>query len=107
MGINNILPHLPGGSRTQKCYSFHDCSLLASQSVVIIDAAGPLWQCAYNNADDYLRGNLHPALSDWSKLLNHLRSICRVNLFVIMDGRSNPDKRYDKTVGVLDTPHYI
>lgn len=94
MGIKNILPHLPGGSTSQTKYSFYDCAL-NDQSVVPIDAAGLIWQCANRNSVDYLRGNYLPALSDFTKLLNNLRSICGWNMILYMDGRSNPYKAFE------------
>ncbi len=51
MGINNILPHLPGGDRY--FHSFYE--LDTGDRAVVLDAAGSLWQFAATHARDFLR----------------------------------------------------
>ena len=77
MGIHNFLPHLPGGSKDSFHHSFHDLGW--SGKSVPVDAAGILWQfaAAPENAEDYLRGNYLPALSQLAKFLRYLRSVCK------------------------------
>jgi hypothetical protein len=93
MGIKDILPHLPGGDKFY--HSFYSCALVRDQAEVPIDAAGLLWQCANNHADDYLKGNYHPALTDFAKKLNDISCNCKWKLILIMDGRSNPDEQFE------------
>ena len=61
--------------------------------VVPFDAASALWQFAAKHAWEYLRGNHTPALIEWAHFLNYLRSICRWDLRVYMDGMENVEKR--------------
>ena len=93
MGINNLLPHLPGGSKSEYLHSFYD--LEPPNSVVAIDAAGALFNCAIKHASDYLQGNHIPALIEWARFLNYLRSICRWRIKVFFDGAENPHKFYE------------
>ena len=67
-GINNLLRHLPGGSKSEYLHSFYD--LEPPNSVVAIDAAGALFNCAVKHASDYLQGNHIPALIEWARFLN-------------------------------------
>jgi hypothetical protein len=96
-------------------YAFNR-SILQHQSVVPIDGAGPLWQCANQHSSDYLRGNCGPASSAWVKLLNNLRSLCNLRCVVYMDGRFNPHKRFEEECrqnrastqcSIRNTPEYI
>ena len=59
---------------------------------VPLDAASVLWQLAARHARDYIDGNYTPALCEWARWLNIIRSICQWKLLVIMDGRENVDK---------------
>ena len=77
MGIDDLLPPLPGGGSKDYKHSFYGA--LDKGSTVPLDAASALWQFAARHASDYLRGNLTPALVEWSRFLNNLRSICNGN----------------------------
>ena len=88
MGINNLLPHLPGGDRY--FHSFYDLKI--GGRAVVLDAAGALWQFAATHARDHLGGNYDPAMVEWGHFLNYLRSLCGWELWVFMDGRENPHK---------------
>lgn len=77
MGIDDLLPRLPGGGSNDYKHSFYGA--LDKGSTVPLDAASALWQFAARHASDYLRGNLTPALVEWSRFLNNLRSICNGN----------------------------
>jgi hypothetical protein len=63
----------------QKIINLHFYGALDKGSTVPFDAASALWQFAARHASDYLRGNLTPALVEWSRFLNNLRSICNGN----------------------------
>ena len=91
MGINDLLPHLLGGGRHEYCHSFYHLGM--KNYAVPFDAASALWQFAAKHAWDYLRGNHTPALIEWAHFLNYLRSICRWDLRVYMDGMENVEKR--------------
>ena len=91
MGINDLLCHLPGGKENRYRHSFYDLGL--NSEVVPFNAASALWQFAARHASDHLRGIHMPALTEWAHLLNYLRSICRWNLRIYMDGRENGEKR--------------
>ena len=87
------------------------------------DAAGALWSFAHRHAWDFLNGNHQPALIEWARLLNYLRSILGWNLVVYLDGMENVHKQpeieqrqkkvqqaKDKNDGggqVKNTPEYI
>jgi len=90
MGINDLLPRLPGGGPKDYKHSFYGA--LAKQTTVPLDAASALFQFAARHASDYLSGNLTPALVEWSRFLNYIRSICKWKLVVIMDGLDNMHK---------------
>ena len=92
MGICDLLQHLKGGD--EYFHSFYDAGnqLHLEGKVVPIDAASALWQFAARHGYDFLHGNFIPALSEWAHWVHHLRSICRWELKVIMDGRENKDK---------------
>ena len=83
MGINNFLSHLPGGSTDSFHHSF--LALGWAGKSVPIDAAGILWQCAAENAEDCLRHNYLPALSQLAKFLCYLRSICEWQMVLYFD----------------------
>ena len=90
MGINNFLPHLYGGLKYY--HSFEDLKL--RDKVMPFDAAGALWSFAYrHDAWDFLNGNHQPALIEWARLLNYLRSILGWNLVVYFDGMENKHKQ--------------
>eukprot|EP00579_Thalassiosira_antarctica_P026370 CAMPEP_0202019332 /NCGR_PEP_ID=MMETSP0905-20130828/41723_1 /ASSEMBLY_ACC=CAM_ASM_000554 /TAXON_ID=420261 /ORGANISM="Thalassiosira antarctica, Strain CCMP982" /LENGTH=145 /DNA_ID=CAMNT_0048580571 /DNA_START=115 /DNA_END=549 /DNA_ORIENTATION=+ len=91
MGINDLLPHLPGGGRHEYCHSFYHLEMKGH--VVPFDATSTLWQFAAKHAWDYLCGNHTPALIEWAHFLNYLRSICCWDLRVYMDGMENVEKR--------------
>ena len=63
MGINDFLPHLPGGRRDEYYHSFYNLIEMRDQ-VVPVDAASALWQFAAKHAWDYLRDNYLPALTE-------------------------------------------
>ena len=92
MGINDLLPYLPGGRRNEYYHSFYNLIEMRDQ-VVPVDAASALWQFAAKHAWDYLRGNYLPELTEWAHFLNYLRSICRWDFRVSMDGMENMHKR--------------
>ncbi|KAL7537995.1 hypothetical protein ACHAWF_012226, partial [Thalassiosira exigua] len=92
MGINDLLPRLPGGDRWR--YSMFDLPLEGKH--VPFDAAGALWQFAGAHAADFMRGNHTPALIEWARFLNYLRSMCGWRLSVHLDGRENVDKAFEK-----------
>ena len=60
---------------------------------------------------DYLKGNYNPALSDLTKLLNNLRSLCGLSIKVFFDGRANHHKRFEdqrrESNLIRNTPEYI
>lgn len=91
MGIKDFLQHLPGG----KCYYQDFYNLNMEGKDVPIDAAGLAWQCAAKHAKDYVEGNHLPALIEFARQLNFLRSICRWNCRLFFDGMNNPNKRYE------------
>ena len=91
MGINDFLPRLPGGDRF--LYSFYERRLEGQR--VPFDAAGALWQFASRHASDFLRGNHTPALIEWARFLNYIRSICGWKLIVYFDGRKNVEKCFE------------
>ena len=93
MGINNLLPNLPGGRSCSFRHSFYGLGM--SGDVVPLDAAGALWQFAASNAHDFLRGNYKPSLREWVRFLHYHRSICKWRLVVYFDGRENPDKSFE------------
>lgn len=109
MGIHDILRHLPGGNTYH--YSFYSSGLLKNQSIVPIDIAGALWTYANKHQHDYLKGNYNPALSDLTKLLNNLRSLCGLSIKVFFDGRANHHKRFEdqrrESNLIRNTPEYI
>ena len=90
MGINDLLKHLPGSAMSSRRHSFFNLQLKGH--VVPFVAAGPLWQFASSHAADFLRGNHIPALIKWTRFLSHLRSICKWQLRVFMDGMDNVHK---------------
>ena len=90
MGINNLLPHLPGGSKIEYLHSFYDLEL--PNSVVTINVAGALFNCAIKHASDYLQENHIPALIEWAWYLNCLCSIRRWRIKVFFDGAGNSHK---------------
>ena len=92
MGIHGLLPLLPGGK--SYLHSFF-ASFLRSQEQVPFDAAGALWQFAAMHAADHLRGNHEPALGEFARFINYLRSICQWKLVVYMDGRENVHKAHE------------
>ena len=65
MGINNLLPHLPGSSKYH--HSFFELDIFG---VVCIDVAGALFQFAAQNPNDYLRGNHMPVLVEFAHWLS-------------------------------------
>ena len=67
MGINDLLPRLPGGNR----YIHSLLELGIAGSKVPLDAAGALYQFASLNAPDFLRGNHTPSLVMWARYLNY------------------------------------
>lgn len=91
MGGNDLLPHLPGG----KHYIQDFYKLNFKKKVVPIDAAGLLWQCAAKHAEDYLQGNLLPALIEFAHHLNFFKSICGWNIKLYFDGMPNPNKQFE------------
>ena len=88
MGINDLLPHLPGG----KSFRHSFCGLGWTGLVVPIDAASALFGFAAYMAADFLRGNHIPALIQWAMLPTYLHSICGWNMIVQMNGIKNEDK---------------
>eukprot|EP00986_Skeletonema_menzelii_P005570 scaffold2080_cov121-Skeletonema_menzelii.AAC.2 len=91
MGIEDLLPHLPGGKKWR-----HDFYRLGwKNEVVPIDAAGLLWQCAAKHSRDFLDGNIVPALIEFSHHLNFKRSICRWECMLFFDGMNNKEKRFE------------
>ena len=90
MGVHDLLPHLPGGGKSNYKHSFMRLGL--EGKIVPFDAAGALWQFAAHHPWDYLRGNHIPALTDWAHLLVYLRSFCEWELVVCMDGSENVHK---------------
>ena len=121
MGINYLLPRLPGGAGPGcKFISFYD---LVPTGPVVLDATGALWQHAFHHSADFLRGNHPPSLTEWACLLVYLRSICGWKLVVYFDGRNNPHKdpenkrhqeapesaraRGESSRTVKNTPEYI
>ena len=90
MGITNFLPHLPGGRPDSFHHSF--LALGWAGKRVPVNGAGILWQCAADNAADYLRDNYLPALSQLAKLLSYLRSVCKWQMVIFLDGQENPAK---------------
>jgi hypothetical protein len=93
MGINDLLPHLPGGERNKYLHSFYNLGY--KNKIVPFDAASALWQFAAKHPNDYLRGNHDPALLEWARFLVYLRSICGWELVVFMDGMENEAKRHE------------
>jgi hypothetical protein len=89
MGIKGALPHLYGGSKYY--HSFEEAGLRGK--VVPFDAAGALWSFAHRHAWDFLNGNHQPALIEWARLLNYLRSIMGWKLVVYFDGMENVHKQ--------------
>ena len=90
MGINGLLPHLPGSGKHY--HSFFD---LKMDGIVPIDIAGALFQFAAHNPNDYLRGNHTPALVEFARWLSYLRSICGWKMRIFFDGMENPHKRFE------------
>ena len=93
MGINDLLPHLPGGERNKYLHSFYNLGY--KNKIVPFDAASALWQFAAKHPNDYLRGNHDPALLEWARFLVYLRSICGWELVVFMDGMENEAKQHE------------
>ena len=93
MGIEDRLPHLPGGK--QWCHDFYQ--LRWKNKTVPIDAAGLLFQCAAKHAKDYLKEepNYIPALIEFSHHLNFLRSICLWDGMLYFDGMNNNEKCFE------------
>ena len=89
MGIKDLLPHLYGGSVYY--HSFDELGLRGQ--VVPFDAAGALWSFAYRHAHDFLNGNHQPALTEWARLMNYMRSLLGWNLVVYLDGMENVHKQ--------------
>ena len=89
MGIRNPLCLLPGGGKYRQSFFGSE---FRQQDAVSFDAAGALWQFAAMNAADFLRGNDTPALTEWTRFLNYIRSICGYKLVVYIDGRKKIHK---------------
>ena len=82
MGIEDRLPHLPGGK--QWCHDFYQ--LRWKNKTVPIDAAGLLFQCAAKHAKDYLEGNYTPALIEFSRHLKFCaQSVCGMACYTLME----------------------
>lgn len=125
MGINDILPHLPGGHVYHHSFFNLDWEweLGVKEKIVPLDAGGVLWQMAANHAYDYLQGNYHPSLTELAHFLLYLRSICGWKLKVFMDGFNNDHKnpenerrdfniqkainRHDLRGQIKNSPEYI
>ena len=102
-------------------YSFYDLPLTGH--IVPVDVAGALWDFASLHAADFLRGNHTPALIEFARFINNLRTICKWKLRIFLDGMDNVHKapenerrkkrvadaraRGDLSRQVKNTPEYI
>jgi len=93
MGINDLLPHVPGGRSNDYHHSFYDLGL--EGSLVPLNAVGPLSQFVAHHAADYIHGNHTPALIEWGRFLNYHRSICKWKFVAYFDGRINPHNDHE------------
>ena len=59
---------------------------------VPVDAGSLLWQCAAEQASEYLGGNYRPALKQLQDILLYWKNICQWDAELIFDGRPNPCK---------------
>jgi hypothetical protein len=84
MGIKGLLMHLPGGIMPQKGFS----GLNLRGKRVVIDAAGPLHECARNHASSFVDGNFVPALVEFYRILFYFTTILKAVPFIVFDGMS-------------------
>jgi 5'-3' exonuclease len=97
MGIKHLLPHFPGGSVNDRRQNFSTITSLvgSSNTPIDIDCGSLVYSCVLRCQDEYLAGNLLPAVAEFFRRVMYFIHILKWNARFVFDGMSPAEKRHE------------
>ena len=99
MGINGLLPELPGGSMpsTKTGFDLLTPLLHDEKNPADMDMGTLVYVCALTHKSTYNDGNYIPALREFQRRLTILTSVYRWKINCVFDGKPPHEKRHEHT----------